>query len=246
MTEEYEPELKVWALEHFNQMAEKAVWRPEGTGCRYRKVDEQTLELEHRVDHPDSMNHHERIAGLFASVNIEMIDDKPMITSAALSAEEAFMQEMQERQAVAASWTNEAGVPLASLPLDLAEPVHLGQREVLLDNGETHTVEDWGISVPSPDTEAPVIMNPDDFNLLAGDSLFMRYKSDEDTFMVALTRQEMYSMAEDGELGVLVGSVCPDSGAKVPPWMWGTYRFRRPVEEIIVDMDFAKSLGEEE
>jgi hypothetical protein len=241
MTEEYEPELKVWALEHFNQMAEKAVWRPEGTGCRYRKIDEQTLELEHRVDHPDSIHHHERITGLFASVNIGMIDDKPMVTAAALSAEEAFMQEMQERQAVAASWTNEAGVPLASLPLELAEPVYLGEREVLLDDGETHTVEDWGISVPSSDTETPVIMNPDDFNLLAGDSLFMRYKTDEDTFMVAMTRQQMYDTAENGELGVLVGSECPDSGMKVPPWMWGTYCKRVPVEEL-----FIKSLGEEE
>lgn len=241
MTEEYEPELKVWALEHFNQMAEKAVWRPEGTGCRYRKIDEQTLELEHRVDHPDSTNHHERIAGLFASVNIDMIDDKPMVTSAALSAEEAFMQEMQERQAVAASWTNEEGEPLSSLPLELAEPVYLGEREVLLDDGETHTVEDWGVSVPSSNTEATIVMNPDDFNLLAGDSLFMRYKSDEDTYMVAMTRQQMYDTAQTGELGVLVGSECPDSGEKVPPWMWGSYCKRVTVEELLT-----KSLGEEE
>ena len=239
MTEEYEPELKVWALEHFNQMAVKAVWRPEGTGCRYRKVDDQTLELEHRVDHPDSIQHHERIAGLFAAVNIEMVDDKPMITSAALSAEEAFMQEMQERQAVAASWTNEDGVPLASLPLELAEPVYLGEREVLLDNGETHTVEDWGVSVPSIDTESPVIMNPDDFNLLAGDSLFMRYKAD-DNYMVAMTRQQMFDMTKTDELGVLVGSECPDTGLKVPPWMWGTYCMRVPVEDIVI-----KSLSEE-
>jgi len=239
MTEEYEPELKVWALEHFNQMAVKAVWRPEGTGCRYRKVDDQTLELEHRIDHPDSVQHHERITGLFASVNISMVDDKPMITSAALSAEEAFMQEMQERQAVAASWTNEAGVPLSSLPLELAEPVYLGEREVLLDNGETHTVEDWGVSVPSIDTESPVIMNPDDFNLLAGDSLFMRYKSD-DNYMVAMTRQQMFDMTKTDELGVLVGSECPDTGEKVPPWMWGTYCMRVPVEDMVI-----KSLSEE-
>ena len=240
MTEEYEPELKVWALEHFNQMAVKAVWRPEGTGCRYRKVDDQTLELEHRVDHPDSINHHERITGLLAAVNIGMVDDKPMITNAAVSAEEACMQEMQERQAVAASWTNEAGVPLSSLPLELAEPVYLGEREVLLDNGETHTVEDWGVRVPSIDTESPVIMNPDDFNLLAGDSLFMRYKSD-DNYMVAMTRQQMFDMTKTDELGVLVGAECPDTGEKVPPWMWGTYCMRVPVEDVVI-----KSLGEEE
>ena len=53
--EEFTPELKVWALEHFNQMAAKAVWRPDGTGCRYRKIDETTMRLEHRIDHPDSI-----------------------------------------------------------------------------------------------------------------------------------------------------------------------------------------------
>ena len=69
----------------------------------------------------------------------------------------------------------------------------------------------------------------------------MRYKADEDTFMVAMTRQQMYDTAENGELGVLVGSECPDSGMKVPPWMWGTYCKRVPVEELLI-----KSLGEEE
>jgi len=243
MTEEFEPELKVWALEHFNQMAIQAVWRPEGTGCRYRKTDEQMLTLEQRQDHPDAKEQHTRITALFASVNIGMVDDAPMITSAALSAEEAFRQEMQERQAIAASWTNECGEPLASLPLELAEPVYLGDREVLMDDGETTTVEDWGISVPSVGCgDGFVVMNPDDYNLLAGDGLFMRYKSDEDTYLVAMTRQEMFNMTQSDELGVLVGSECPDTGVKVPPWMWGSY-----CKRVKAEYYFTKSIeGEEE
>ena len=67
-----------------------------------------------------------------------------------------------------------------------------------------------------------IAMNPDDYNLLAGDDLFMRYKNDYG-FVRALTRQQMFEMSNNGELGVLVGSECPDTGAKVPPWMWGTY-----------------------
>lgn len=248
MTEEYEPELKVWALEHFNQMAEKAVWRPEGTGCRYRKMDETTLQLEHRVDHPDSEAHHERITGLFASVNIDMIDDNPLVTNVALSAEEAFRQEMQERQAVAASWTTPEGIPLSELPLEDAYPKYLGDREVLLDNGDTHTVEDWGVVVPYTEDETgdpnTITMNPDDYNLLAGDALFMRYKIDwyrngliepveepTPTYMVAMTRQQMFDAAESGETAILVGSTCPDTGEKVPPWMWGTCCMRVQTEE---------------
>jgi len=254
MTEEYEPELKVWALEHFNQMAVKAVWRPEGTGCRYRKIDETTLQLEHRVDHADSIRHHESISGLFASVNIDMLDDNPMITDVALSAEEAFRQEMQERQAVAASWTTDDGTPLAELPLENAYPMYLSDREVLLDDGNTHTVEDWGIVVPYTEDESgerkSITMNPDDYNLLAGDALFMRYKIDwlsnspsyrngsiqsveepTPTYMVAMTRQQMFEVAEAGGSSILVGSTCPDTGEKVPPWMWGTCCMRVQTEE---------------
>ena len=246
MTEEYEPELKVWALEHFNQMAEKAVWRPEGTGCRYRKLDETTLQLEHRVDHPDSEAHHERITGLFASVNIDMIDDNPLVTNVALSAEEAFRQEMQERQAVAASWTTPEGIPLSELPLEDAYPKYLGDREVLLDNGDTHTVEDWGVVVPYTEDETgdpnTITMNPDDYNLLAGDALFMRYKINQplnfDHYMVAMTRQQMFDAAESGETAILVGSTCPIAGDKVPPWMWGTCCMR-------VQTEFPKEYEEE-
>jgi hypothetical protein len=219
--EDFTPELKVWALEHFNQMAAKAVWRPDGTGCRYRKVDDTTLRLEHRVDHPDSIHHHDRIAKLFAIVNIDMIDDDVMVTSPAITAEDAFRQEMQERQAVAASWTTEDGTRLADLPLEDAKPTYMGDREILLDNGETSTIEDWGVKAYYGD-DKELIMNPDDYNLLAGDDLFMRYWTGS-YFMVALTRQQMFEMADAGELGVLVGSTCPETGVKVPPWMWGTY-----------------------
>ena len=248
--EDFSNELKVWALEHFGTMATNAVWRPESTGCRYRKLDDETLELEHRVDHPDSESHHERITGLFASVNINMVDSDVMVTSVALSAEESYRMEMQERQAIAASWTHDCGQPLANMPLSLGVPIFVGEREVLLDDGQTRSVEDWAVSVQCDNCDSPpVLMNPDDYNLLAGDGLFMRYKKcvddddddDDDEWMVAMTREQMYATAEAGELGVLVGSRCPDTGEKVPPWMWGTYCKQVPHEVFAI-----ASLGEEE
>ena len=107
--EEFGPELRVWMLEHFQTMAPGAIWRPEGTGLRYRKEDETSLTLEHRVDHPDSIHHHERLKRLCVVVNIEVKDDDVMVTSPALSAEEAYMREMQERQQIASMWTTEDG-----------------------------------------------------------------------------------------------------------------------------------------
>tara|TARA_R110002012_G_scaffold194939_2_gene363170 strand:- start:1551 stop:2279 length:729 start_codon:yes stop_codon:yes gene_type:complete len=224
---EQEPELQVWALEHFNQMAPKAVWRPDGTGLRYRKIDDLTLMLEHRVDHPQAEAHHAQLKSLYESVNITVVDDNVMITDAALSAEEAFRREVEERQAIAGMWKCECGVLLKDMELSKGVPVFMGERETLFDDGETRTIEDWGIKVQCSDCPKPIMMNPDDYNLLAGDDLFMRYKSvndeENDVWLSAMTRQQMYDTAVAGELGILVGAECPVSGGKVPPWMWGTY-----------------------
>lgn len=217
-----EPELQVWMLEHFNSMAEGAIWRPEGTGLRYRKSGDLTLTLEQRIDHPESAAMHERIKSIAASVNLTVEDEDVLLTNASLSPEEAFRQEMQERQAIAASWTCECGTRLADLNLERGVPTYMGDREVLLDDGETSTVEDWAVSVYCSECDRSIDMNPDDFNLLAGDDLFMRYRNSWG-YVRALTRQQMFDMSNSGRLGVLVGSECPDTGEKVPPWMWGTY-----------------------
>jgi len=223
MNEDFDPELKVWMLEHFGRMAPGAVWRPEGTGLRYRKSGDDVLTLDHRIDHPDSVHHHERIVRLMESVNLRVEDDEVMVTPAALSAEDAFRQEMQERQAVASSWTCECGIRLADMDLENGTPTFMGEREILLDDGETSSIEDWAVVITCGECDGKEIpMNPDDYNLLAGDDLFMRYRN-EFGYLSAMTRQQMFEMASGDELGVLVGSECPDTGEKVPPWMWGTY-----------------------
>jgi hypothetical protein len=39
-------------------------------------------------------------------------------------------------------------------------------------------------------------------------------------------------MADAGIQGVVLGSLSPETGARVPPWMWGTYNLRRMPEAI--------------
>ena len=220
--EEFGPELKVWMLEHFQTMAESAVWRPDGTGLRYRKKDTTTLVLEHRIDHEQSLAHHQRIKDLCNAVAIVMEDDDVMITPAALSMEEAYRQEMQERQKIASSWSCECGVYLSNMELNKADAKYVGDREILLDDGDTTSVEDWAVAVVC-ECGKEILMNPDDYNLLAGDALFMRYKNGDGFYIKAMTRRDMQDYAKENRLGILVGRECPLSGVKVPPWMWGTY-----------------------
>lgn len=221
--EEFTPELKVWMLEHFQPMAESAVWRPEGAGLRYRKKDTTTLVLEHRIDHEQSLAHHQRIKTLCKAVGIEMEDSEVMITPGALSMEEAYRQEMEQRQDVASAWSCECGIRLTDLPLDKGEAKYVGDREILLDDGETTTtMEDWAVAVDC-ECGKEILMNPDDYNLLAGDDLFMRYKNGDGFFLKAMSRIEMLDYAMNGRQGILVGKECPLSKIKVPPWLWGTY-----------------------
>tara|TARA_R100000152_G_C6772763_1_gene199812 strand:+ start:119 stop:838 length:720 start_codon:yes stop_codon:yes gene_type:complete len=236
--EEFEPRLKIWMLEHFQTMASGAIWRPEGTGLRYRKEGETTLILEHRVDHPDSIHHHERMKRLCNDVAIVVEDDDVMVTSPALSAEEAYMREIQERQMDAARWTCKCDKKLADFDFEQAPPVYLNDREILLDNGDTASVEEWAIKLYCANCDDDILMNPDDYNILAGDALFMRYRSANGDWLKAMTRGEMLETAEAGATGILVGKTCPLARGKVPPWMWGTYC------DIIVDKGEDK--GEEE
>ena len=66
-------------------------------------------------------------------------------------------------------------------------------------------------------------IDPDDYHLMAGDALFMRYKTAEGAIRQAMTRRQMMQMGDEGALGLLVGTKDPDTKEKVPPWMWGTY-----------------------
>ena len=219
--EEFGPELRIWMLEHFQMMAPDAIWRPARTGLRYRKEGETTLVLENRVDHSDSLHHHERVKRLCGVVEIEVEDENVMLTPVALTAEEAYHREVEERQLIASSWTTDDGTRLMDLDLRFCPPVFLGNREILLDNGETSEIEDWAIKVSSPSGD--VMMNPDDYNLIAGYENYMSYHNSNGDIIRAMTRDEMLEAAEAGATGILVGKTCPLTGVKVPPWMWGTY-----------------------
>ena len=74
------------------------------------------------------------------SVNIGVREHNVMRAAPALSPEEAFRQELQEKQAIATSWTTEDGTRLVDLPLEEAYPEFIGEREVLLDDGETASI----------------------------------------------------------------------------------------------------------
>jgi hypothetical protein len=81
----------------------------------------------------------------------------------------------------------------------------------------------WAYRLECPECDGEINMDPDDYHLLAGDDLFMQFVDSDGTVLRAMTRRQMIETADTRELGVLVGTSSPNTGAKVPPWMWGTY-----------------------
>ena len=103
-------------------------------------------------------------------------------------------------------------------------PSFLSVQEVLLEDGSTDEIELWAYIFTCPESGDEFNVDPDDYHLLAGDKLYMRYINQEGTIFQALTRREMVEVGEgDVELGVVVGTSCPETGERVPPWLWGTY-----------------------
>ena len=119
----------------------------------------------------------------------------------------------------------EAEQVIAGLPADVKPTVeamrksYIEDKEMLLENGDTTTIEIWGYIATNPNTDETITIDPDDYHLLMGDGNFMRMKVD-DTILTALNREQMIAHIDGGGQVVSLGSKLEE--LKVPPWMWGT------------------------
>ena len=221
---EISEDMKTWAKEHFDNMGIGGVWSPEGTGLTYQKVTDDSWKVIRMMNHPTVQENHMRFSTIMMSVGINMVMGDEVAYDPPASSEEAYAQETAHRMEIAKSWACAGcGHKLAEMELDLAKPQFVQMQEILLDTGDTHEVEIWAYDLVCPSCSDVTKIDPDDYHLLAGDQLFMRYKNANGTLMRCLTRREMVELADRGELGVLLGSKDPETGERVPTWMWGTY-----------------------
>ena len=222
---EINEEMKTWAKDHFDNMGIGGVWSPEGTGLTYQKITDDSWKVIRMMNHPTVQENHMRFSTIMMSVGINMVMGDEVAYDPPASSEEAYAQETAHRMEIAKSWACvECGHKLAELELETARPSFEGEQEILLEDGNTHEVEVWAYDLPCSCGHVTKI-DPDDFHLLAGDYLFTRYVNSEGTLRQCMTRKQMVEMAdaENPELGVVLGSKDPDTGERVPSWMWGTY-----------------------
>jgi hypothetical protein len=215
-------EMKQWAKEHFDSMGVGGIWSPEGAGLTYKKENDDSWKIVRKMNHSTVEENHMRFTSLMMSVGINMIEGDALEYEPPASPEEAYAQETSHKIEIAKSWACMCGLKLMDMDLTKGIPIFVAMKEVLMEDGETHEVEVWAYDQTCECGEA-VSIDPDDYHLMAGDELFMRYRNSEGTINQAMTRRQMMQLGDEGGLGVLVGTSDPDTDEKVPPWMWGTY-----------------------
>ena len=223
MTDNWKPtrELLEWAQVQAKEMAVGQAWMPPGSGLTYVKVDDDTWKLNSMVDNEEAKDNHSRMKVLMFDVGVKIEDDETEILPMPENSEQAYMQEVAMKQQIAQSWVDEDGTRLVDLDLEHSWPKYVEDKEILLDNGDTETIELWVYEVTNPNTGNTISINPDDYHLLVGDRYFMRFKHRYKAVFRALSRQEIIEHVDAGSHGQAVGKKVV--GDRVPPWMWGTY-----------------------
>tara|TARA_R110002110_G_scaffold103942_3_gene262486 strand:- start:922 stop:1668 length:747 start_codon:yes stop_codon:yes gene_type:complete len=226
-------ELIEWAKQHFAGIGVGGVWAPDESGVTYIKQDDDTFALVRMVDHPTAHEHHHRFKQLFEGAGLNILEGDGLVTvPPAMTPQANAEQEFTHKQEIAKGWRCECGFPIANFDLEHRVDKFIEDKEVLLSSGDTTNVEVWACSLQCPTCEKEINMDPDDYNLLAGDELFMQWTDSMGGVYIALTRMQMKDMADAGISGVVLGALSPVIGQKVPPWMWGTYNLYRSPEAI--------------
>ena len=232
---EQDKQLVEWLKQHTADVSVGGMWMPEGSGLTYIKEDEKTWRLTHMIDDESVESNHTRMKTLLWDIGITMIDDEAIMRPAPTSEHEAHAQELHMKREMAQQWADTDGTRLVDMDLENTWPEYIEDKEILLDNGETTTLQIWAYRPLNPNTGEHLSIDPDDYHLLMGDKYFMRFRTPEYDYH-ALSREEMIEHI-DTQKGTSVSSTGvgskyieggenqrnSDKGVKIPPWMWGTY-----------------------
>ena len=219
-------ELIKWGKEHFASMSVDSIWSPDDSGVTFRKTDDKTYALVYRMNHPVSEQHYERLTILLkeCGYTVEEPDDVQVVTPPLNPQAQAHM-EFERRQEIARAWVCECGYPLANCDLENADAEYVETVEAQTDTNETVPIDLWRYMLNCDNCDNVNSVDPDDFHLLAGDGLFMKWKSSDKNY-IALTRAQLKDFADAGLFNEGYGDNITvlgqeRNGERVPPWLWG-------------------------
>jgi len=227
-TMEWQPtsELIDWGNDHFGKMAVDSIWAPDDSGVQYRKMSDNSYALVFMLNHPMAQEHHMKFTLLMEACGYTM-EEPDALETVTPPLDPMAQAEMQynAKQEIAQSWACECGFPLANNDLEKSKYEYIETVDADTSNGTTVPIDLWRVVIGCASCGQDINMDPDDYHLLAGDNLFMRWVSSTHKY-VAQTREQLVDYAEGGAFDegiagmfTILGKM--RNGERVPPWMWG-------------------------
>jgi hypothetical protein len=97
-------------------------------------------------------------------------------------------------------------------------------QAALDDDGKVIEVERWSVAVKCDVCEEEIHLDPHDYGIIAGDSLFFYWQVNDESAFTVLRREQVVELVDAGVHGDLCEALGTEwEGISVPPHMRGTY-----------------------
>ena len=209
-----------WGREFFANTPVSGVWAPEGTGLFFQKTGGGSWSLVRAIDDRGTRETLRGINALMFDLGYLLSEEGANWEKAPESKEEMREFENREREEIANSWCDDDGMKLRDMRPSETFPRFVEELEG--DDGSSRPI--WAYYLINENTGRETALDPDDYRYLTDDRHFMRFMNAEGVVFQALTRKEMMELADQGRQDemITVGTRCPETNERVPPWMWGT------------------------
>ena len=205
------------------RMREGGLWQPKGLGLSYVKGGGQTVILISQENIPMSADARVRMRMLIESAGWT-VDESicEIIDVEYLTLEQKHVKEMMTRRDIAKNWKCCCGTKLSKFPLDRAPWFYNGDEEMVTQNGEIETVEQWHVLIKCPNCGLEIPTDPYDYGLIGDDGLLFNYYTSQISYRV-LDKDELIERI-DNKLSdniIILGTFCPFHGDRLPPHLRG-------------------------
>ena len=205
------------------RMREGGLWQPKGLGLSYVKSGGQAVILISQENIPMSADARVRMRMLIESAGWT-VDESicEIIDVEYLTLEQKHAKEMMTRRDIAKNWKCCCGTKLSKFPLDRAPWFYNGDEEMVTQNGEIETVEQWHVLIKCPNCGLETPTDPYDYGLIGDDGLLFNYYTSQISYRV-LDKDELIERI-DNKLSdniIILGTFCPFHGDRLPPHLRG-------------------------
>ena len=205
-----------------NSIGMNQPWSPPYHNACYERTGEKEITLLFRSDGVNSQKMHDEITRTVELIGWEMID----LGGSVLPPEEAAHRIIQSKQDASRNWTcptDDCEEYIATMPLEEAKWVNMGEQEMVQPDGQSVSTERWGTNVTCHACGQEIFMEPNDYAVIAGDDLFWTYKATNGVTYTMVSRESIVDLIDSGagESLVLTGTFTPFCQDVFPPHMRG-------------------------